>query len=62
MPKNKKHSGYEMRSVDKAPLWPMLLIGVGAVITVVWVGFLGVLTFRLLTMAISAAAEIVQHL
>ena len=47
---------------QKGPLWPMLLIGVGAVITVLWLGFLGVLTFRLLTGLVSTAVGLVYEL
>ena len=47
---------------NRGPLWPMLLIGVGVVITVLWVGFLGLLTFRMLTAIVSTAVGFLQHL
>jgi len=49
-------------AANRGPIWPMLLIGVGALITVLWVGFLGVLTFRLLTGLVSTALGLAHQL
>lgn len=43
------------KSVSKRAYWQLFVLGLGALITVVWAGFLGVLTFRLLT-------ALVEHL
>jgi hypothetical protein len=44
-------------SENRRPIWPLVLIGVGAVVTLAWVGVLGLLGFRLLALLVSTAAQ-----
>jgi hypothetical protein len=47
---------------NRGPIWPLVLIGVGGVVTLAWVGYLGSLAFRLLTLLASAASQLVERL
>jgi hypothetical protein len=46
----------------KAPQWPIVLIFLGVLVTIIWVAFLAILTFRLLATLVSSAGHFVRFL